>query len=35
MGLISDQDADRAKLAFVGKGALRNIPLGMLHFQAR
>ena len=35
MGLISDQEADRAKFAFVDKGPLRNILLGMLHFQAR
>ena len=35
MGLISDQEADKAKFSFVDKGTLRNIPLGMLHFQAR
>ena len=35
MGLISDQEADRAKFTFADKETLRNILIGMLHFQAR
>ena len=35
MALMSDQEAGRAKLTFVGKQALPNIALGNPHFQTR